>query len=138
MNIVKAVFGVLLALGGLLAALVAYAGAGGFEGFSNFHRDRLLRGDALTASIISFGLFFVALVALGTIKRKPLAPLPSASVGMVGGPGGSFGPGARVLVQWSDGNRYPGVVAEASAGQCFVAMASGQRLWVPATNVFPG
>jgi hypothetical protein len=138
MNIVKAVFGVLLALGGLFAAAVAYSAAGGYEGFSNFHRDRLLRGDGLTASIISFGLFFVALVALGTIKRKPLAPLAAAPTGIGGGSGVPFGPGAAVLVQWSDGNRYPGVVAQASPGQCFVVMASGQRLWVPLANVFPG
>lgn len=44
---------------------------------------------------------------------------------------GAFTVGARVMVQWSDGNRYPGTVSAARQGQVEVAFPDGRRIWVP-------
>lgn len=43
---------------------------------------------------------------------------------------GSFTVGARVLVQWSDGNRYPATVTAARGNQVEVAFPDGRRVWV--------
>ncbi len=42
-----------------------------------------------------------------------------------------MGPGSRVMVTWSDGNRYPGTVAQMANGQVYVTMSDGRQLWVP-------
>ena len=42
-----------------------------------------------------------------------------------------IGPGMAVLVQWSDGNRYPGSVVQVGGGQVLVAFGNGQQQWVP-------
>ncbi|MBN9161569.1 MAG: hypothetical protein BGO98_48945 [Myxococcales bacterium 68-20] len=44
---------------------------------------------------------------------------------------GGLGVGARVMVQWSDGNRYPGTVTAVQSGQVEVAFPDGRRFWVP-------
>lgn len=46
--------------------------------------------------------------------------------------------GQRVLVQWSDGNRYPGTVVQIAQGQIYVTMSDGRQLWVPQQYVFTG
>jgi hypothetical protein len=46
-----------------------------------------------------------------------------------------IGPGMQVLVQWSDGNRYPAMVREVGNGQVCVAFPDGRTLWVPQTAV---
>ncbi len=38
--------------------------------------------------------------------------------------------GSAVLVTWSDGNKYPGTVAEVAPGQFFVTMTNGEQFWV--------
>lgn len=43
--------------------------------------------------------------------------------------------GAHVLVTWSDGNRYPGTVAQVAQGQYLVTMQNGQQHWVASTFV---
>jgi hypothetical protein len=45
-------------------------------------------------------------------------------------PPGAFPVGARVLVQWADGNRYPGVVQQIAPGQSLVGFHDGQQRWV--------
>jgi hypothetical protein len=44
---------------------------------------------------------------------------------------GAFSVGSRVLVQWSDGNRYPATVTNSQAGQVEVAFPDGRRMWIP-------
>jgi hypothetical protein len=44
--------------------------------------------------------------------------------------------GGRVLVQWSDGNRYPATVVQLAQGQVYVAMQDGRQIWVPQQFVF--
>jgi hypothetical protein len=39
--------------------------------------------------------------------------------------------GSQVFVTWSDGNKYPGTVADVGQGQYFVTMTDGRQLWVP-------
>ncbi len=43
--------------------------------------------------------------------------------------------GATVLVQWADGNRYPGTVQAMANGQYQVGFANGQTYWIPAAYV---
>jgi hypothetical protein len=42
-----------------------------------------------------------------------------------------IGPGMQVLVQWSDGNRYPAQVMQVGGGQVLIALGDGRQLWVP-------
>jgi len=42
-----------------------------------------------------------------------------------------FQVGAHVLVQWSDGNRYPGQVHQTTADHCLVVFTNGHQQWVP-------
>ena len=48
---------------------------------------------------------------------------------------GAFTVGARVMVQWSDGNRYPGTVTAAQNAQVEVAFPDGRRVWIPQAYV---
>lgn len=41
------------------------------------------------------------------------------------------GPGMQVMVQWSDGNKYPAQVVQVGGGQVCVAFGNGQQMWVP-------
>jgi len=54
---------------------------------------------------------------------------------LVDGAIGGFGVGSRVMVQWSDGNRYPGTVTSAQGGQVEVMFPDGRRIWVPQAYV---
>lgn len=46
-----------------------------------------------------------------------------------------FSVGARVLVTWSDGQRYPGTVAAVGQNTYLVAMSDGKQHWIPASYV---
>ncbi len=43
--------------------------------------------------------------------------------------------GSQVLVTWSDGNKYPGMVADIGQGQYLVTMSDGRQVWVPEAYV---
>ena len=45
--------------------------------------------------------------------------------------------GARVLVLWSDGNRYPGAIEQLASGQCLVLFPNGQHYWIELRYVSP-
>ncbi len=45
---------------------------------------------------------------------------------------GAIPPGTNVLVQWSDGNRYAGVLQQSGQGQSLVAFPNGTTQWIPA------
>lgn len=45
--------------------------------------------------------------------------------------------GARVLVQWANGQKYPGVVEQLVGLQCLVRFDTGERRWVEARYVLP-
>ena len=49
-------------------------------------------------------------------------------------PTAAFTPGSRVLVAWSDGKRYPGVIKQTG---CLVQFDSGQEQWIPSEHLFP-
>jgi len=49
-----------------------------------------------------------------------------------------FGPGALVLVHWSDGNRYPGTVLQVVGSQLLVSFPNGQQHWVDMKYVSSG
>ena len=59
---------------------------------------------------------------------------PGQALPQPGGQGSPvhFGPGAQVLVQWSDGNRYPGMVQQVNGAQCLVSFPDGRQVWVDA------
>ncbi len=46
-------------------------------------------------------------------------------------------PGAKVLVEWSDGNKYPATVKQSSTEQCQVVFPDGQEKWVELRLVTP-
>lgn len=46
-----------------------------------------------------------------------------------------IGPGMNVLVQWSDGHRYPARVAQVGGGQVAVIFSDGRQMWVPENSV---
>jgi pyruvate/2-oxoglutarate dehydrogenase complex dihydrolipoamide acyltransferase (E2) component len=54
----------------------------------------------------------------------PPAPPPAP-------PAAGFAAGTNVLVQWSDGNRYPGQVVYAAPGQLLIAFPDGRQRWIP-------
>ncbi len=72
-----------------------------------------------------------ALAAAAT-KAKSAASAPVASP--IAGPL-TIVAGAPVLVQWSDGNRYPGTVQAVGDGQIQIGFPNGQLQWVPAQYV---
>jgi hypothetical protein len=45
--------------------------------------------------------------------------------------------GATVMVQWADGNKYPGSVAQVAPDQALVSFPNGQNLWVALQWVSP-
>ncbi|CAN5763034.1 hypothetical protein BH09MYX1_BH09MYX1_14830 [soil metagenome] len=49
-----------------------------------------------------------------------------------------FAVGARVLVTWSDGNRYPATVAAVGQNQYLVNMSDGKQHWIPSQFVATG
>jgi len=49
----------------------------------------------------------------------------------------AMAPGQGCLVQWNDGNRYPGHVREAKEGKLLVAFPNGREEWIPAEHVSP-
>jgi len=68
--------------------------------------------------------------AIGSAAVAGLSALGSA-FGSVAGPT----VGARVTVQWSDGQRYPGTIAQIAQGQYLVTMQNGQQHWIPSQFV---
>lgn len=53
-------------------------------------------------------------------------------------PQGGMAPGSQVLVQWSDGNKYPGTVKQSAGGQVEVQFPNGQTVWVQPQFLSPG
>lgn len=49
-----------------------------------------------------------------------------------------MGPGSRVMVQWSDGNRYPATVVATVNGQVTVSFPDGRQMAVPQQYVTAG
>lgn len=84
-------------------------------------------------------------LAAGAMTGAPMSQqLPGqAAMGQPGGPpqlaaaGGGVGPGARVMVLWTDGQRYPATVVQNQGGHFLCTMPNGQQQWVPAQNVSP-
>ncbi len=69
-------------------------------------------------------------------------PAIQAAVGMAGamnmmGGGSALIIGRQVLVQWADGNRYPGTIIQTNGAQAQVAMQGGQPVWVETHYLTP-
>jgi hypothetical protein len=47
-------------------------------------------------------------------------------------------PGRRVLVQWANGQRYPGVVEQIQGPQSLVRFDAGEQRWVETRYILPG
>jgi hypothetical protein len=67
----------------------------------------------------------------GAQMGNALGAFGNAFGSFVDGAVGAFSVGARVMVAWSDGNRYPGTVTAAQGGQVQVAFPDGRQVWVP-------
>ena len=48
---------------------------------------------------------------------------------------GGITAGSRVMVMWSDGNRYPGQVLQAAPNQYLVQFEGGSQQWIPSNAV---
>jgi hypothetical protein len=66
----------------------------------------------------------------GAPPGYPAAPAPPPPAG--------FAPGTRVMVTWSNGQRYPATVWQVSQGRCLVAFPDGQQHWVDVSFLAPG
>jgi len=66
----------------------------------------------------------------------PQAPAPPPPGAYAYGFG--YAPGARVVVTWSNGQRYPGTVQQVSGAQCLVVFPDGQQHWIEMQYVAPG
>lgn len=69
-------------------------------------------------------------------------PAIQAAVGMAGamnvmGGGSPLIVGRQVLVQWADGNRYPGAIIQTNGEHAQVAMHGGQPVWVETKFLTP-
>lgn len=56
---------------------------------------------------------------------QPPPPAPALSVG------------GQALVQWADGNKYPGSIAQLAEDQALVAFPNGQQIWVALRWISP-
>jgi hypothetical protein len=72
------------------------------------------------------------------------APAPAPPIARVAAPAApvvaatpAFTAGTRVLVQWANGQKYPGVVERVSGPQCLVRFDAGEQRWVEARFALP-
>jgi|GEM_PF-5846996 len=70
------------------------------------------------------------LAQLGAMGTQPASAPASPPAG--------FAIGSRVLVQWSDGKRYPAQLVEARPGEYRVAFPDGRTMWVGEAYVSAG
>jgi hypothetical protein len=95
------------------AAPAAAAQPGAKPTGQTFDQDASVAAKAVgKAALSGFAAFGAAVEGLG---RQVLGP----------------NVGAAVLVQWSDGKKYPGTVAKVGKDQLLVTMADGSQHWVP-------
>lgn len=84
-----------------------------------FEQDASVAAKAVGKAVVSgIGAFGSALDAMGKSLMGPTV-------------------GARVIVHWSDGNKYPGTVAQVGKGQYLVTMGDGAQHWIPEGFVKP-
>jgi hypothetical protein len=70
-------------------------------------------------------------------ERKRSGPAaPDAFLIGVGAQKAGFDPGDKVLVQWSDGNRYPAKVVKKAPDQYLLELGDGRQMWVAAQWVY--
>jgi hypothetical protein len=71
-------------------------------------------------------------------RREPVpAVIAAPPAAAPSSPSLSFVPGARVLVQWANGQRYPGVVERVNGPQCLIRFDVGEQRWVESRFVLP-
>ncbi len=68
--------------------------------------------------------------------QAPFSPQPAPP--SYGYPSFGYAPGARVLVTWSTGQRYPATVQQVTGSQCLVLFPDGQQHWVDMQYIAPG
>lgn len=105
--------------GAIPAGAPAAAGAPGAPTDRVFEQDATVAAKAVGKAVVS------GLGALGSALDGVGKSLIGSKVG------------DRVIVHWSDGNKYPGTVAQVGKGQYFVTMADGAQHWIPEAFVKP-
>ena len=64
-------------------------------------------------------------------ERRAAGPAaPDAFVIGATGAAATVPTGTEVMVQWDDGNRYPGTVVRASSNQYLITFSDGRHLWI--------
>ena len=74
---------------------------------------------------------------LGNDVGNAFSAFGNAVGSFVNGTPGALAPGAPVMVQWSDGNRYPATVMLAQSGQVQVQFPDGRQVWIGQGYVSP-
>jgi hypothetical protein len=69
--------------------------------------------------------------AIGNEVGNAFSALGNALGSVVNSVVGTFSHGQSVMVQWSDGNRYPAKVLIQQSGQVQVVFPDGRQVWVP-------
>jgi hypothetical protein len=93
--------------------------------FDEDSRTRLMAANAEIAKRLRAQTIQQMAEEAAKVSFSPSAPVePSA-----------LAPGTHVLVQWSDGNRYPAVLQQSAQGQALVVFPNGTGQWVPAHAV---
>jgi hypothetical protein len=118
------------------ASAEAYAKANVVPGTSVSFESMTVMFDPPKPKPAAAGAAAAPAASAADARAAPAAPAP-AHAAPTPAAAADPAPGARVLVQWSDGNRYPAVVQQAAAGQCLVAFPNGQTQWVPAAYLSP-
>lgn len=77
--------------------------------------------------------------AAGVMNRPEVQAAVQLAGGMNAAAGGSaLIVGRAVLVQWSDGNRYPATISQVADGQSQVVFGDGRNMWVQNQYLTPG
>lgn len=74
---------------------------------------------------------------LASVGRPPAQPVRSAHARAPVAKAVGIALGDRVLVQWANGQKYPGVVEQLAGVQCLVRFDTGERRWVESRYVVP-
>ena len=106
----------------------------------------LIIWSSVKGKVKSMEAEFAQALASGGAGAMPPGPLPPGPppVGPPPGPPGPpppgpapLGPGSAVMVTASDGNEYPGTIAQAAQGQYLCSFPNGDQNWYPANAVRP-
>jgi hypothetical protein len=88
-----------------------------------------MMANAVQANVAAAAAYGQAAQNVGMLGRGMLGAMGLGAIAS------GVGPGMAVLVQWPDGNKYPGNVMQVGGGQVLIGFSNGQQQWVPESAV---